>query len=69
MSRTALVTGGARGIGQGIALALARAGFDIAILSLETPAEAESVIDGVKSLGRRSFYVQHDISQIEAFPR
>jgi NAD(P)-dependent dehydrogenase (short-subunit alcohol dehydrogenase family) len=69
VSRTALVTGGARGIGQGIAIALARAGFDIAILSRETPAEAQTVIEGVKSLGRRSLYVQHDISQIAAFPK
>ena len=68
MSRTALVTGGARGIGQGIALALARGGFDIAILSLEAPAEAETVIESVKRLGRRAFYVQHDIAQIEDFP-
>jgi len=68
LSRTALVTGGARGIGQGIALALARAGFDIAILSLETPADAETVIEDVKRLGRRAFYVQHDIAQIDAFP-
>src|SRR6185312_8485179 len=68
MSRTALVTGGARGIGQGIAIALAGAGFDIAMLGLETLAESETVVEAVKRHGRRAFYVQHDISQIEAFP-
>ena len=68
VSRTALVTGGGRGIGQGIAIALARAGFDIAILSRETAAEAHTVIEGVRSLGRRPLYVQHDISQIADLP-
>jgi len=68
MSRTALVTGGARGIGQGVAIALAGAGFDIAMLGLETLAECETGVEAVKRHGRRAFYVQHDISQIEAFP-
>ena len=68
MSRTALVTGGARGIGQGVATALAHAGFDIAILGLETPAEAETVTGAVQRLGRRVLYVQHDIAEIEPMP-
>jgi NAD(P)-dependent dehydrogenase (short-subunit alcohol dehydrogenase family) len=68
MSRTALVTGGASGIGQGIAIALANAGFDIAIVSLETSAESETAIEGVKRHGRRAFFIQHDIAQIDAFP-
>ena len=68
MSRTALVTGGARGIGQGIATALAHVGFDVAILGLETAAEAETVTEAVQRLGRRVLYVQHDIAAIETFP-
>jgi len=68
MSRAALVTGGASGIGQGIAIALANAGFDIAIVSLETSAESETAIEGVKRHGRRAFFIQHDIAQIDAFP-
>jgi NAD(P)-dependent dehydrogenase (short-subunit alcohol dehydrogenase family) len=59
----------ARGIGEGVATALARAGFDIAILGLEIPAEAETVTEAVQRLGRRVLYVQHDIAEVETFRR
>ena len=41
---TALVTGGARGIGRDICKALATAGFDIANVSLETDADASAAM-------------------------
>ncbi|WP_058302631.1 2-dehydro-3-deoxy-D-gluconate 5-dehydrogenase KduD [Gorillibacterium timonense] len=51
--KTALITGSARGLGQGIALALAEAGADVVSVSLtssdETVHEAEAF--GVKALG------------------
>jgi 3-oxoacyl-[acyl-carrier protein] reductase len=62
---TALVTGGARGIGRAIGKALAAAGFDIAMVSLETPAEAEESLADIRALGRGALYFQQNIADID----
>ncbi|GIK86539.1 MAG: 3-ketoacyl-ACP reductase [Betaproteobacteria bacterium] len=62
----ALVTGGARGIGRGIGRALAAAGFDVAIASLEPPGEAREALDDVGAAGRRALYLQHDVADVAA---
>lgn len=62
---TALVTGGARGIGHAVATALAAAGFDIAIASLETEPDAEERLSQLRALGGRVCYFSHDIGDVE----
>lgn len=52
--RTALVTGGSRGIGRATALLLARAGADVAITYHTRAAEAEAVAGEIRALGRRA---------------
>ena len=52
--RVALVTGGSRGIGRGIALALARAGADVAVNYRNKAEEAEAVVAEIKAMGRRA---------------
>ena len=52
--RTALVTGGAKRLGRAMALALAEAGFDVAIHYAESEAEAEATAADIRALGRRA---------------
>lgn len=65
LARVALVTGAARGIGRGIAAALARAGFDVALVGLETADEAAAALADVRAAGRRAHYLQRDISELD----
>ena len=67
-TRTALVTGGGRGIGAAIVVALATAGFDVAIVSVERDSEAAGVIAKARALGRKVVYCEHDISLIDGYP-
>ena len=52
--RTALVTGASRGIGRGIALALARAGADIAVNYTRDEAAAAETVAAIQALGRKA---------------
>jgi enoyl-[acyl-carrier protein] reductase III len=61
--RSALVTGGSRGIGRAVALALAEAGSDVALTYLNSPAEAAEVGEAIGRLGRRSTVVKADLSE------
>jgi 2-dehydro-3-deoxy-D-gluconate 5-dehydrogenase len=64
--RVAVITGANTGIGQGIALALAAAGADIAAVG-RTP--AEETVAKVRELGRRAEIVSADLSSIEPVQR
>ena len=54
---TALVTGGARGIGYAAASALISAGFDVAIVSQEGEEEAALALRDLRALGGRELYL------------
>src|SRR5690349_331134 len=60
--RVALVTGGSRGIGRGIALALAQAGCDVAVNYVTHQSDANAVVEAIRGLGRRAHAVQADVS-------
>jgi 2-deoxy-D-gluconate 3-dehydrogenase len=63
--KVAIVTGGNKGLGQGIALALAEAGADIAVVSTRTETET---VETVKALGRKAIHITADLTSIEPIP-
>jgi NAD(P)-dependent dehydrogenase (short-subunit alcohol dehydrogenase family) len=81
VSRVALVTGASRGIGRGCALALAGAGFDVALCartvkegegrtgSLPLPGSLEKVAGEISGLGRRALQVPMDLARPESIAR
>jgi len=68
-SRVALVTGASRGIGAGIAVALATAGADVAINYREQGVAAQSVCAEIASLGQKAIALQADVSRAEEITR
>lgn len=63
--RVAVVTGGANGIGEGIAMTLAQAGADVAIVDNDR-ANAERVTGAIAALGRRARVVEVDLLATDA---
>ena len=67
--KRALVTGGSRGIGAAIALALAEHGADVAITYQNSAGRADGVVSSIQKLGRRGLAVQADSADPDAIKR
>ena len=63
--KTALVTGGANGIGKGVALRFAEAGADVAIVDVDE-AGAVAAVKEIQSLGRNARFFAADLTRAEA---
>ena len=62
--QVAVVTGGGRGIGEGIALGLAEAGADVVVAARRTH-EIEAVAEKIRGLGRKALAITTDMMDIE----
>lgn len=61
-SKVAIVTGGAMGIGKGIALRLAEAGASVLIADIVSEKEAEDALREIRDFGGTASYLQVDLS-------
>lgn len=67
--KVALVTGGAMGIGRGIALRLAEAGASVMVVDLASPAEARETLEEIRAAGVGASYIQADLRDIPNLSR
>ncbi len=65
MSRVAVVTGGASGIGLGVARQFAADGYDVAVLDRDAPG-AEAASAGIRAEGARGVGVEVDVADRES---
>jgi len=66
MKRVALVTGGARGIGLGIARGLSSEGYDLALCGTRSEADVAETLSELGKRGARVRYIQADVGEREA---
>ena len=65
----AVITGGRRGIGLGIASALAKAGYDAAITGIDSPEIAEAALADLRSYGGDAIYLEADVADVAGHDR
>lgn len=65
--KTALVTGGSRGLGKDAALQLAKKGFDVIVTYQSKKEDAEQVVKEIQAAGRKAVAMQLDISNTQGF--
>jgi len=64
--KTAVVTGGSRGIGRAIALRLAEQGADVCISYRGNVAAADEVVAAAEAMGRTAAAVQGDVAEMDS---
>lgn len=66
--QVAIVTGGTRGVGFGLATALARAGADLAVVS-RNPRQGQEAAEALAGWGGRVKYIEADVTRLSDLQR
>jgi NAD(P)-dependent dehydrogenase (short-subunit alcohol dehydrogenase family) len=66
-NKIALITGGSRGLGRNMALAIAKKGIDVVITYHANKEAADEVIDKIRLMGQNAWAFQLDTSNIKSF--
>lgn len=66
-NKTALITGGSRGLGRNMALAIAKKGMDVALTYHSNQSEAEKVATEIRTLGQKAYIFQLDTRDVLQF--
>ncbi|MEM9634365.1 MAG: SDR family oxidoreductase [Pseudomonadota bacterium] len=64
--KNAIVSGGSRGIGRGIALALAAEGANVAFCHFRDDEKARETVSAIEALGRKAYAAECDVSSVSA---
>ena len=59
------ITGGSRGLGREMALAIAEAGADVVLVARDRE-RLEAAANEIRRLGRQAFTIEADVSQLDA---
>jgi NAD(P)-dependent dehydrogenase (short-subunit alcohol dehydrogenase family) len=66
-TKVALITGGSRGLGRNMALAIAKKGIDLIITYNSNKEAADKVVSEIESLGQKAVAFQLDTSKVNGF--
>lgn len=66
-SKTALITGGSRGLGRNMAIAIAKKGIDVVLTYKGHKTAADEVVAEIQSLGRQAAAFQLDTGDVQQF--
>ena len=66
-NKTALVTGGSRGLGKNMSIALAKKGIDVILTYNSNQQAADEVVSEIESMGQKAVALQLDTSNVKLF--
>ena len=66
-NKIALVTGGSRGLGRNMAIAIAKKGIDVVFTYNTNKEAADKVVEEIQALGRNAYALQLDTSDVKQF--
>ena len=67
MRKIAIITGGSRGLGKNMAIALAKKNIDVILTYNSKKEEAENVVQEIEKLGAKAAAIQLNVAEVKTF--